>query len=133
VPKATWEEAARLAAELHADAAMRAGLIRAPRGEALAQALGLSAPPSAVVGLLAANAPAPALGYAQIAAAESTGLRLKLVLRAIAPRPSIMRQSPTLAPRGPLGLAVAYVSRWIRLARSAPADLRAWRRARRSA
>ena len=133
VPKATWEGAARLAAELHADAAMRAGLMRASGGDALAQALGLTAPPSAVVGLLAAKAPAPALGYAQIAAADSTRLRLALVLRAIAPRPSVMRQPPTLAQRGPLGLAAAYVSRWIRLARSAPADLRAWRRARRSA
>jgi hypothetical protein len=132
VPTATWEEAARLAAELQADAVMRAGLMRAPRGEALAQELGLSAPPSAVVGLLASKASAPALGYAQIAAADSMRLRLALVLRAIAPRPSIMRQSPTLAPPGPLGLAVAYVSRWIRLARSAPADLRAWRRAQRA-
>jgi hypothetical protein len=132
VPMARWEGAARLAAGLHADAAMRAGLMQAPRGEALSDALGLSAPSSAVVRLLAANAPAPALGYAQIAAAGSTRLRLALVLRAIAPRPSIMRQAPTFAPRGSLGLAVAYVSRWIRLARSAPADLRAWRRARRS-
>jgi hypothetical protein len=132
VPTAIWEGAARLAAELHAVAAMRAGLMRAPRGEALAQELGLSAPPSAVVGLLAAKAPAPALGYAQIAAADSMRLRLALVLRAIAPRPSIMRQAPTLAPPGRLGLAVAYVSRWMRLARSAPADLRAWRRAQRA-
>jgi hypothetical protein len=131
LPRSTWEAAAREAAELRAEAAVGAGLRLVEGGAALAESLDLDARASPEATLLASDAPVTALGIAQLAAAGSTRLRAALLARALVPRRSTMRASSELARRGELGLALAYLRRAARLARSMPAGLAAWRRARR--
>jgi hypothetical protein len=116
VSPTTWRRAGRLAFELRAPAALAAGLRQVEEGARVAQELGVDHASSRLVELVSGDGPPIALALAQIAAAESTRLRLALLARAIVP------QGTT---------AKAYVTRLRALAGHAPADLAAWRRARR--
>jgi len=116
VSTTTWQDAAHLADELDAEAALAAGLRQVDGGEKLARDLGVAGASSRLVELVSGDGPPIALALAQIAAAESARLRLMLLARAVVPERTT---------------AKAYVTRLIALARRAPADLAAWRRARR--
>jgi hypothetical protein len=130
VPTSTWHEATRLAAELGAEPALSAGLRQVAGGEELADSLGVLDADSAEVSLYVGDAPPEVVGLAEIAAAGSAGLRLRLILRAIAPPPTLMRKWSPAAARGQAGLVLAYVTRWARIARWAPAGLSQLRRLR---
>jgi hypothetical protein len=125
----TWDAAAALARELGAEAALAAGLHQVDGGAALAEKLGVDPAGSAGVALHAEDAPWTALGFAEIAAADSARLRIALAARAIVPTASSMRRYSALANRGRTGLALAYVMRTVRLASGAPAGFVQWRRA----
>lgn len=131
VPADTWAAAAHLARELGAEPAFAAGLRQVEGGNALVGALGVQDAGSPDVALHAADASWTALGFAQIAAADFARLRLALAARAVVPTRSSMRTYSPLANRGPAGLALAYVTRAVRLALGARAGFREWQRARR--
>ena len=127
----TWQEAARLAAELGAEAALAGGLRQIDGGTALAEALGVERAESAAVALSAADASSVALGFAELAAADSLRLRLALAFRLVLPPRSRMRARMVRAGRGADSLAAAYLIHLARIARAAPGGFLVWHRARR--
>lgn len=132
MPLETWSGAAELAARIGATPAFGAGLRLAPAGAELAEELGLPDEVPVDVALRAAGAPPLAVGLDWLLRTEGLGARLALVARTAVPAPSALRLWRPLARRGPGGLAAAYVSHPLWLARHAVPSIRAVRRARRS-
>jgi len=132
LPPETWRAAAELATRLDARAAFAAGLRLSPAGRQLAGRLGLGRRMSPDVSLRAAGAPPPALGLLGLLESDG-GIRAKagLVARGLVPSPAGLRLGRPIARRGPLGLATAYVTHPLWLARHLPPSLAAVRRARR--
>lgn len=128
----TWEEAARMAADLEATAAFAAGLRLAPRGVALAAAMGLPLERSPGVALRATAAPAEALTFALLAEAAGTRERIAIVRHKLLPPPTFMRHWSGLARRGRAGLLLAYGQRLMWVARTTPTAVRGWRASRRA-
>jgi hypothetical protein len=95
-----WVQSTELARQLRAGPQMARGLHAVPGGSELASSLGLPAP---------AGGREEASGFERFAAAESIGERLGLILHALIPPPDYLRWSSSLARRGPVGLAAAYV------------------------
>jgi hypothetical protein len=127
----TWQGAARLATELGAEAALCGGLRQVEGGTELAERLGVADADSAEVALSADDASSVALGFAELAAADSTRLRLSLAFRLILPPRSLMRTRLTLAGRAEESLAWAYLRHLARIGWSAPRGFLDWQRARR--
>lgn len=126
-PVDEWVKALQLAGRLGAGSAFSAGLGVLPAGRNLAASLGLDATlpaPSELVG-------SPAFHLAQAVAwlRALRGPRAKAVFvgRKLVPTPERMRARSRLARRGPLGLAGAYVARWLAAVREGARMLR-WRR-----
>ncbi len=65
-------------------------------------------------------------------AQEAPADQLRRVVRVMLPTPAFLRWWTPLARRGPLGLPAAYVWRYIHLARTLPAGLASFQRARKS-
>jgi hypothetical protein len=127
-----WFEAAGLARELDAVEAFVAGLDLSSRGRAELLRLGLDSTGSGPRSEARGERP---FHVAQaIAWLESTpGARAKarFIRKRLLPSPRTMRQRSQLAHRGPTGLALAYLARWLDAARHLPTALRALRRIRR--
>jgi hypothetical protein len=105
-PLPTWEAAAQLARRLRAEQQLARGLHAVSGGDVLAESLRLPAPSS---GREAVE------GIERLAATTGIRPRLHLLVRAVLPSPSYLRWSSSLARRGPVGLAAAYLVRplWV--------------------
>jgi hypothetical protein len=123
---ATWKTAAELAAELDAGAAMRAGLSLVEGGPELADRLGLADDAGTVVRLLAARAPATALGIHRLLTARGIRARLRFVARKLVPTAAFLRLWQPVASRGRLGLMLAYLWRPFWLIAKLPPGVAAW-------
>jgi hypothetical protein len=128
VPEEGWRRAAVLAQRLAAGPSFAAGLRLLPKGQALAGRLRLSAQDSVEVRLRAISAPPLALGFGTLVERRGARAKLRYLGENLVPSPAFMRSWSTLASRGPFGLAVAYVIRWLWLASHAPTGYLAWRR-----
>jgi hypothetical protein len=126
----TWSSAARLAAELDATEAFASGLRGVPAGHPLADALRLSRARSRQRALLAGETPAGALGLLRIAEPAPVRERLRVLRYALIPPPAYMRATSSLAPRGRVGLVLAYLARAGRRTVQLPAAVRAVRASR---
>jgi hypothetical protein len=129
--EAVWRAAAGLAEALDAVPALAEGLRTSPAGRTLASTLDLPADRPVEVALRASSPPPVALGFDQLAGAESWRDRLRIMRHKVAPPATFMRAWSPLARRGRLGLVLAYAWRPLWLLRSAPAGFRAWRAAQR--
>jgi len=126
-----WVAAAGLAERLHAVPFMAAGLRLVEGGATLAERLGL--PEAAPLELRLRELDAPRQAALVSHAFTTGGLRggVTVAARVLVPRMAYMRSQFPLARRGPLGLAVAYALRPLRMARRSLPALIALRRARR--
>jgi hypothetical protein len=111
----TWREAAALARTLGAEQWFGVGLGLDPRGRQIAESLGLSIEPSAGLRALWAGGTWSSIVLAAIREEGSVTARARLILRVVWPSPAAMRRGSSLARRGPLGLAAAYVLRPVQL------------------
>jgi len=121
-----WKRAALLAQGIGAELSFSTGLRLLPQGQAVANDLNLPDNPPAEVALRAAGHPATALGFSQVVSAATPRRRLEMLISKIVPSVTFMRRWYPRASR-PLGLPVAYIQRWIWIARNAPSGYRAWR------
>ena len=134
LPKSVWDDAAVLAARLHALDAFAVGLERDPAGADLARELDLPADRSTGVALRARGAPPLAMGIDWFMATPGWQGKLRLIFRkTFFPPPSFLRDWTPLAEKGVVGLVLAYAWRplWV-LWHIGPA-YRAWLRANREA
>ena len=131
VDEATWREVAALARRLEATEPLSAGLRLTRDGTELATRLGLPAPSSVTVALLAGSPPPVALGIEQLARARSLRERAAILWHKLVPPPEFIRHWQPKGTDTTVGLAKAYVRRpfWILL--QLPRALRTWLRARR--
>jgi hypothetical protein len=115
VPQATWVQATVLAGELDAIPAFGAGIRLIPAGESLATALGLPIGQRIDRELAGSEVFHVAQGIKWML--ETPGLLRKVTFlaRKVVPPPATMRLRSSLARRGILGLAAAYVWRAVRL------------------
>jgi len=123
----TWQAAGELAVALGAGEAMAAGLRLVDDGDLIAQRLRL---PAEVSRRVAAQAFYTARGTRSLVAfLDAPTLRTKLgvVRHRTVPSPAMMRAKSPTARRGPVGLAAAYVLRWLFMARQAPVLWRDYR------
>jgi Uncharacterised nucleotidyltransferase len=128
----TWRRTAELAARIDATDVFAAGLRLTPEGTRLADRMGLPTPASIDVALRAASAPPPvALGFEQLAQADSARARLAIGMRKLfPPKGFLVHWDPRAGEsRGRLLLARIRRPFWL-LARS-PRGFRVWWRARR--
>lgn len=130
--ESVWREAAALAGRIGAASALAAGLRLEPAGELLARRLGLPSEVPVDVALRASSPPPLALGLEWLL--RTPGVRAKAVLlaRTLAPTPGALRTWRALARRPGYGLACAYATHPLWLARHAPSSLAAVLRARRA-
>ena len=126
-----WAEAAALAARLAATDAFAVGLRLLPAGAGVADRLGLPANRSVEAALHAGSPPPLALGFEQLARADGTRARARIVARKVIPPPGFMRHWYPPAARSRRALVFAYLYRPVWLLRSAARGWRAWREARR--
>jgi hypothetical protein len=130
---ATWRDVAALAGRVDATAALAAGLRLLPAGSAVAVTLALPEVLPVETVLRAAGPPPLALGLDWLSRTRGIRSKSALVTSVVVPRPGPLRSWRPLARRGRLGLAAAYVSQPLWLARHAIPSLAALRRARREA
>ena len=107
-----------------------AGLALTPEGRQLARKVGLPEESSVETTLRLQNVPL-AEGFAELAEVPGPRAKAALILREAFPNREFMRWWSSLARRGRLGLALAYLWRPIYLATRAVPGFLAWRRARR--
>jgi hypothetical protein len=131
VDTSTWREAAALAERVAATGTFVAGLRMLPAGAAVAERLALPSVQSVKVALQASTPPPVALGFEQLASAQSGWARVKIVARKVVPPPSFMRRWWPVAAQNRRMLVLAYMYRPVWLLRRAPRGLQAWRAARR--
>ena len=128
-----WRDAAALATRLEATDAFSTGLRLTPAGEALAIRLALPRSRSVEANLRATTPPPVALGFEQLARAETFAARMRIVARKLFPPAAFIRHWSPRAAESRRQLALAYLRRPFWLLRSAPRGFRAWRAARRRA
>jgi hypothetical protein len=133
IDEATWQEAAELAERLEATAPFAAGLRLTDDGARLAERLALPFTSSVESILRSGSAPELALSFDWLLRTQGTRARAQLVLRRLAPRPSVLRGRSSLARRGVAGLGLAYLLQPLRLSVQSVPALRAWLAARRRA
>jgi hypothetical protein len=129
---ATWAEAARLAAELDAVEAFVAGLALNPSGRAELLRLGLASK-GRDLGSKGRGERSfhVAQGLAWLTTTPGVRGKASFLRRRLLPSPRTMRHRSALARRGPAGLTLAYLARWLDAARNLPTALLALRRIRR--
>jgi hypothetical protein len=133
LPRADWEEAARLAGRIEALEAFAVGLRLEPAGDSLADGLGLPRKLTAESVLRAGGPPPTALGFEWLTHVPGIRAKARLVAGKLVPDVEFMHAWSPLARRGRLGLALAYTWRPLWLAWHAPRGFLAWARARRRA
>ena len=127
-----WTSAHELAEALGAGAAFADGLSLLPEGLDRCRQLGLSPDLDVRRRLLWADAAGGAISLDDLQRRRGLS-RAALVARLLVPTPRMLRVTSPIARRGRLGLAVAYATRPVYLARRLPPAVRALRRARRGA
>lgn len=122
----TWQLGAVCAQQLGAAGLMREGLQLVGGGRELADRLGLpdDAPRSAQ--LLASGAPELSLGIERLLATRGVRARAEVIARELVPSPAFLRRRHSIARRGRIGLALAYLWRPIALAIALPRAAWAW-------
>jgi putative nucleotidyltransferase-like protein len=121
-----WRDAAGIADEMGAAQAFAAGLRLLPAGEALADELSLTRRMTVELALRTRSAPTDAIFFERLG--QAPGLRRKsaLVVRKLFPTPALLRSNSTMARRGPLGLALAWISHPLSVAGRLVPALVAW-------
>jgi hypothetical protein len=123
---AEWTEAAELARRIGAERAFANGLGLLPPGRALLARVGLE--PSYSAAWLLEREPVPvAAGVERLATARGARAKAAILRDELLPSREFMRWWTPVARGGWPGLARAYLWRWLYLARSAPAAIRARR------
>lgn len=130
VPRETWAAAAELAARVQAEAPFATGMRKLPTGRVLATALGLPHTTSARTVLRDRGAPPLSVGLDWFFSHRGARRKLALVARKVVPPRTYLRAWRSIARRGRLGLAVAYLWRPLWVAWRAPTALLALWRAR---
>jgi hypothetical protein len=124
-----WRTARDVALSLSAAQWMASGLMLVPGGRELSSRLGLDTIAAAMEGDPRTwSADAPATRMLQLATTKGVSAKARLIRDELFPSASFMRtmsEEADLAARGPAHLAMAYVRRWIKLARSLPMVTRA--------
>jgi hypothetical protein len=133
LPDEAWDTAASLARTLDATAAFATGLRLLPLGEHVAARLGLPQERSAEIALRARTPPPVSRGIMRLGKTRGVRAKAVLVARELVPETVFMRRQSTLARRGRLGLAAAYLYRPLWLVWHLVPAVRAWRRAQREA
>jgi hypothetical protein len=128
-----WGQAASLAERLSAGPPFARGLLLVESGDEIVRRLELSADGPVELHLRATTASAAAWGLHRVMAAGTARERIRLVAQTLVPPRAFMRTHQRLARRGPLGLAVAYAWRPLRLLARAPRGVLALQIARRQA
>lgn len=121
-----WARAADLAVRLHAELPFATGLALVPGGRELGRRLGLI-DPTVASEALSGSGPF-VLGLDRVMAARGGRAKLTLLARELVPPADEMRWQEQSEGRGDRLLALAYAQRLGRLARHAPASIRAIRR-----
>ena len=127
----TWREAAALATRIEGIDAFAAGLRMLPRGEELADRMGLPAAVSVDVALRASAPPPVALGFEQLARAHGLRARLGIGMRKLFPPREFLAHWDPRARESRGRFLLARVKRPMWVLASAPRGFRAWWRARR--
>jgi hypothetical protein len=127
-----WQDAAVLATDLSAMDAFAAGLRLTPKGEELADRLGLPMPTSVDVALRASAPPPAALAFEQMARARGLRSRIAIASRKLFPPREFLVHWDPRAGESRGRLAVARVRRPFWVLAAAPRGFGAWWRARRA-
>ncbi len=127
-----WVNAAALAQELDAVPAFATGLSLVPVGASLLAQLGVASAATVDSALRAQTPPALSLGVAHLAGLPTLRAKAAFVGGRVFPPPAFMRRWHSLARRGRLGLAAAYVYRPVWFALKLGPAVAAWRRAKRA-
>lgn len=127
-----WRGAQRLAQQLGAIDAFTSGLRLSEAGTRLAGRLGMTSVPTLEYRLREGDIAYPTWALHRLSASPGRAPQIGVLREIVFPPPQTMRQFFPLARRGSAGLALAYLTRPVRLARRAPAAVRGYRRARRS-
>jgi hypothetical protein len=126
-----WRRAAAMADELGAGAVFAAGVRCAPSGERLLAEIEAKSETSTSIRIHVDGAPPGSLGFLRLAEARLLRHRARLIAQKLFPTRAFLRSWSPPAGRSSASLPVAYLRWWLWLARSAPAGLRAYRRAKR--
>jgi hypothetical protein len=126
-----WRAAAELAARLDAVALFASGLSMDPRGEVLAERLGILDAGDVDARLRAGAAPPLSFGIRRLRSTRGLRAKVRLLVRELFPTPSFMRVWSPIARRGRLGLTLAYAYRPFWLAVKLPGAVIAVSRATR--
>jgi hypothetical protein len=132
LPDDMWRQGAELADRLGALPEFATGLRQVPAGLPVAARLGLDQLTSADAELRAAQTPL-ASGFEHLAQTHGVTAKLRVLRSELFPTASFLRWWHPVAKHGKLGLAAAYVWRWVWMARHGIPGFRAWRKARREA
>jgi hypothetical protein len=125
----TWAEASRIAAELDALEAFRAGLALSGRGFAELKRLGLDSNAGTTRGKTGGGRVFHvAQGITWLASTPGARAKVSFLRRRLFPSPRAMRSRSSLARRGRVGLVLSYPARWLDAARHLPAALLALQR-----
>jgi Uncharacterised nucleotidyltransferase len=127
-----WVNAAALALELDAVPAFATGLLLVPAGESLLGELGVASTATVDSALRAQTPPSLSLGLAHLAELPTLREKAAFVGGRVFPPPAFMRRWHSLARRGRLGLAAAYVYRPVWFALKLGPAVAAWRRAKKA-
>jgi hypothetical protein len=130
LPRAAWEEAARLASRLDATESFSVGLRILPAGRPLADDLGLPTTLTPEAMLRAGTPPLTALGFEWLTHVPGLRAKARLVAGKLVPDREFMCAWSPVARRGRAGLALAYLWRPLWLAWHTPWGFLAWIRAR---
>ncbi len=126
-----WAQAAEVADEVGATEAFVTGLELTPEGRALVGRLGIRTDSSVDAALRIQSVPM-AEGFEELSRVRGWRAKLRLLAREALPSPAFMRWWHPLARRGPAGLALAYLWRFVWLVGHAIPGFIGWRRARRA-
>jgi hypothetical protein len=132
LPDDLWQQGAELAQRLGALPEFATGLRQVLAGVDVARRLGLEQLTSADAALRAEPTPL-ASGFEHLAQTPGASSKLRILWSELFPSASFLRWWTPIAKRGLVGLAAAYVWRWVWMARHGIPGYLAWRRARREA
>ncbi|MFG1677281.1 nucleotidyltransferase family protein [Micromonospora sp. NPDC049282] len=130
-PEETWRSAADLAERTAAATDFAFGLRRLAAGAALADRLRLPSGSSAVHHVIHGGGSPAAYLLARAGELPTTRARIDYLARRLAPSPAAMRYARPLARRGGVGLALAYLFRFVRACWQVPRAIPQVRRAER--
>lgn len=131
VDESVWQEAARLATELHATGAFAAGLSADPRGEELAARLGVGPTEDPLTRLWMQEPPAGSIALARLLDARGPAARFSVVRELLLPPRVVLERDLGRPLPGRRAYVVAALRRLGRAPRTLRAAVRSYRAARR--